>query len=123
MEAKPPLVKLAYAILLSAERKQASDIRIRRDGPRSVVDFVIDGNVVEEMTPPLRLHSYIVRRMAIMASLPMYGRGRWAEGFIVLQVPDRQFGFAIRVEGHGDDAEATLRRLTDAELAQRSALR
>ncbi len=119
MEDESPLVKLAYAILLSAEKQRATEVRIGRDGPRSVVDFVIDGNVVEEMTPPPHLHSFLVRRMSVMAALPTYGKDQWAEGFILLEVADRRLSFALRVEGHGDAAEATLRRISDAELAQR----
>ena len=112
-----PVAKLVYAILLSALRKCATDLAVRRVGGRPrvdfVVDFVIDGAEIEEMRPPVLLHQPIVRRLAVMASLPTYAKGEYAEGTITLRLADdREASFAIRVEGHGDTLAAYLHVLS-----------
>src|SRR3569833_3393700 len=89
-----PVTKLVYAILLSALRKCATDLAVRRVGGRPrvdfVVDFVIDGAEIEEMRPPVLLHQPIVRRLAVMASLPTYAKGEYAEGTIILRLAEKQ---------------------------------
>jgi type II secretory ATPase GspE/PulE/Tfp pilus assembly ATPase PilB-like protein len=108
-----PVTKLVYAILLSALRKRATDLAVRRVDGRPRVDFVIDGTEIEEMRPPLLLHQPLVRRLAVMASLPTYAKGEYAEGTITLRLADdREASFAIRVEGHGDTLAAYLHVLS-----------
>jgi type II secretory ATPase GspE/PulE/Tfp pilus assembly ATPase PilB-like protein len=110
-----PVITLVNAILLAAMKKHATDIAIyATDGTDCTVEFTIDGAVHEEMRPERRLLAPIVRRLAIMASLPTYPRGMGAEGTIHLIVgDDRHAYFALYVEGHGDDMAARIRILPD----------
>lgn len=107
-----PLVRLTLSILLSAVRKNADTISLgRRDGA-GVVTFVVEGQLLEEMVPPLQLIAAMVRRLSIMANLPVYGRDEEAEGELTLQPGSGEPAtFAIRVFGHGESLGAVLRRL------------
>jgi type II secretory ATPase GspE/PulE/Tfp pilus assembly ATPase PilB-like protein len=117
-----PIVKLVYAVLLSALKKRAQVITIRFDatreyhggfGPReagaSIIEFTRDGVIHEELDPPRRLHAHIVRRLSVMANLPIYGKDEVAAGRIHLRIGDtRHAYFTIRVGGHGDAMWAQL---------------
>ncbi|HET9989772.1 MAG TPA: hypothetical protein VFQ65_14670 [Kofleriaceae bacterium] len=108
-----PITRLVYAILLSALHKRATDIAVRRVDGCSRVDFVIEGSETEEMLPPSLLHERIVRKLAIMGSLPIYAVGQHAEGTIKLRIgAAREADFALRVEGHGDSLAAYLHVLS-----------
>ncbi len=109
MTDESPIVKLTYALLLAAAGKRATEIWIRREAGRSLVSFEIDGQWHEEMRPPSALHARIVRRLAVMGSLPTYNKGEYAHGQLVLEIDHRRLAFELRVRGHGDDLEARLR--------------
>ena len=64
------------------------------------------------MNPPLTLHRPIIRRLGVMASLPVYRKGDCAESTIQLVVGERNLDFEIRVMGHGESLEAWLRGVT-----------
>ena len=104
-----PIVRMAYAILLSAEKKRATEIWIRRDGAQALVSFKLDDAWCDELEMPLAVHARVVRRIGVMASLPTYGKDQHAQGTIVLEVGDRSLSFDVRVRGHGDALEAQLR--------------
>jgi len=106
-------VTLVNAILLAAQKKRATEIAIYgASADHCTVEFTVDGAVHEEMRPEHRLLAPIVRRLAIMASLPTYPKGMGAEGTIHLIVgDDRHVYFALYVEGHGEDMAASLRVL------------
>jgi type II secretory ATPase GspE/PulE/Tfp pilus assembly ATPase PilB-like protein len=108
-----PIITLVNAILLAAMKKRATDIAIyATTGGDCTVEFTIDDAAHEEMRPERRLLAPIVRRLAIMASLPTYPKGMGAEGIIHLVIgDDRHAYFALYVEGHGDDMAASLRVL------------
>lgn len=107
-----PLVRLTFAILLSAVRKNAAAVSLSRRGGEGVVWFVLDGQTVEEMAPPWQVLTGVVRRLSIMANLPVYGRDQEAEGELGLALDGRETSyFAIRVSGHGDSLGAVLRRI------------
>ncbi|HEY0478448.1 MAG TPA: hypothetical protein VGD37_13075 [Kofleriaceae bacterium] len=117
MENEAPVVRLTDAILLSALARGAQQVRIRaRDRGSCVVELQIDGQVHEEMRPPALLLAPIVRRLSIMASLPIYPRGGSASGFLHLRIGEvRAAYFAIVVTGHGAAMSATLREITEEE--------
>jgi type II secretory ATPase GspE/PulE/Tfp pilus assembly ATPase PilB-like protein len=117
-----PLPKIVYAILLSALNKHATEIAVHRVAGQSRVDFLIDGVEHEEMRPPERLHEPIVRRLAVMGSLPTYAKGQSAEGRITLRIGStREIEFALRVAGHGPELAAFLRVLKDSARSIASA--
>jgi type II secretory ATPase GspE/PulE/Tfp pilus assembly ATPase PilB-like protein len=110
-----PVPKVVYAILLSALHKRATEIAIHRVGGEPRVDFLIDGVEHEEIRPPERLHEPIIRRLAVMGSLPTYAKGRFAEGRISLRIATtREVELALRVEGHGPALVAYVRVLSDS---------
>jgi type II secretory ATPase GspE/PulE/Tfp pilus assembly ATPase PilB-like protein len=113
-----PIVTLVNAILLAAMKKHATDVAIYATSDADcTVAFTIDGAVHEEMRPERRLLGPIVRRLAIMASLPTYPKGMGAEGTIHLIVgDDRHAYFALYVEGHGEDMAASLRVLAPDDV-------
>ena len=104
-----PIVKLVNAILLSALKKQASAVQIWMDPDgRSIVEFTIDGVMTEEMSPPPELHAPIVRRLGIMASLPMHVGDELAYGRIHLRLGERSAFLDLTVRGHGNQMRAQL---------------
>ena len=111
MQGEAPVVTLVNAMLLSAARKKATEIWVRHDDAgEPLVSFKIDDAWKDEMRPPAVLHAPLVRRLAVMASLPSYGPDDYAQGTIVLVVGEaRRLAFDIRVRGHGDQLEALLR--------------
>jgi type IV pilus assembly protein PilB len=69
-----PVVRLVNMILLSAIKKGASDIHIEPYEKKLRVRYRVDGVLIEEMTPPLKLKNAIVSRLKIMASLDIAER-------------------------------------------------
>jgi len=113
MEPEKPVPMLVNAILLSALEKGATEILVHRIAGTSRIDLVIDGTAHEELRPPDLLHDPIVRRLAVMGSLPIYGKGQFAEGRIKLMIGITEADFALRVEGHGPTLVARIRVLSD----------
>ena len=109
-----PLVKLANAILFSAIKKSAEEFRIRPDG---VVEFLINGETKEEMQLPADLYAHVIRRMSVMASLPVYPKGDCAFGRFNLLVGKLSYYFEVVVRGHGPDLTLRGRVITDAEFS------
>jgi len=94
--------KLAFAVLLAAAKKQPSAFRIRPDGGDYVVEHRIGEETVEEMRGSREALAAAIRKLAVMANLPVYKAGESASGLIHLQVgTDRALYFAILVRGHG----------------------
>lgn len=105
-----PVVALTNCILIAALNKRAHQIRIDGDKRRCVVTFRINGVDREEMSPPSTMRPYIVRRLAVMGSVPFYPLDGSGEGEILLRVgehPERP-RFSLRVSGHGSNLTATL---------------
>jgi type II secretory ATPase GspE/PulE/Tfp pilus assembly ATPase PilB-like protein len=109
-----PLVRFTNAILIAAIKKGADKISFRGGtGSECPIDFTIEGAVVEEALVPAMLFAGVVRRLAIMANLPVHAKGESAEGFIELRLGDEvRAWFALHVFGHGPTLAATLRRVT-----------
>jgi type II secretory ATPase GspE/PulE/Tfp pilus assembly ATPase PilB-like protein len=108
-----PLVKLVHAILLSSLRKGATQIKLR---PPNEVSFLIDGvwhgNVTGtelELTPSPEIYPRIVRRLGVMASLPMHGQGRGVDGYVHIQIGRfREARWHLEIAGHGPTLRAHL---------------
>jgi type IV pilus assembly protein PilB len=93
-----PVVKLCNAILLSAIKKQASDIHIEPYEKSLRIRYRIDGVLHEEMRPPLRLKNAITSRIKIMASLDIAERRLPQDGRIKLKIGrDREMDFRVSV--------------------------
>jgi type IV pilus assembly protein PilB len=93
-----PVVRLCNAILLNAIKKRASDIHIEPYEKKLRVRYRIDGVLVEEMTPPLKLKAAIASRIKIMASLDIAERRLPQDGRIKLKLGQgKEMDFRVSV--------------------------
>ncbi len=93
-----PVVKLCNMILLNAIKKGASDIHIEPYEKKLRVRYRIDGVLVEEMAPPLKLKAAIVSRIKIMSSLDIAERRLPQDGRIKLKLgKGREMDFRVSV--------------------------
>jgi type II secretory ATPase GspE/PulE/Tfp pilus assembly ATPase PilB-like protein len=110
VEDQGPLVRLTYGILIAASRKGADKIAFRDEG---AVELTINGSVVREFSElPRSLKDGVIRRIIVMSSLPVHGRGEEAVGYLQLALSEQEMVcFAVRVSGHGPSMSAVLRRV------------
>ena len=93
-----PVVRLVNMILLSAIKKGASDIHIEPYEKKLRVRYRVDGVLIEEMTPPLKLKNAIVSRLKIMASLDIAERRLPQDGRIKLKLgKGKEMDFRVSV--------------------------
>jgi type IV pilus assembly protein PilB len=91
-----PVVKLCNAILLSAIKKQASDIHVEPYEKFFRVRFRLDGILQEEMRPPLKMRNAITSRLKIMASMDIAERRLPQDGRIKLKFgQDKEMDFRV----------------------------
>ena len=101
-----PLVKLTNAILLQSLKKGATQIRFR---PPDEVSLLIDGVFQAELRPPPLVYAGIVRRLGVMASMPMRGRDEVAHSYVHIRIGRaREARWAIEIAGHGPTLRAVL---------------
>jgi type IV pilus assembly protein PilB len=81
-----PVIRLCNAILLNAIKKRASDIHIEPYEKKLRVRYRIDGVLVEEMSPPIKLKAAISSRLKIMSSLDIAERRLPQDGRIKLKL-------------------------------------
>lgn len=89
-----PIPKLAYMILLSAVEKTATHVAIADHEVR----FLTEGTWSSELKLPAVVTAPVVRRLAIMASLPMVAKGGVAVGLIKLELKQQLVWFCIEVD-------------------------
>ncbi|UJR81061.1 type IV-A pilus assembly ATPase PilB [Sandaracinus amylolyticus] len=93
-----PVIRLCNAILLNAIKKRASDIHIEPYEKKLRVRYRIDGVLVEEMTPPLKLKNAIASRIKIMSSLDIAERRLPQDGRIKLKLgKGKEMDFRVSV--------------------------
>ncbi len=93
-----PVVRLVNMILLNAIKKGASDIHVEPYEKKLRVRYRIDGVLLEEMSPPLKLKSALVSRLKIMSSLDIAERRLPQDGRIKLKLgKDREMDFRVSV--------------------------
>jgi type IV pilus assembly protein PilB len=93
-----PVVRLTNMILLNAIKKGASDIHIEPYEKKYRVRYRIDGVLIEEMTPPLRLKDAISSRVKIMAQLDIAERRLPQDGRIKLKLgKGREMDYRVSV--------------------------
>ncbi len=81
-----PVIRLCNAILLNAIKKRASDIHVEPYERKLRVRYRIDGVLIEEMNPPLKLKAAIASRLKIMSSLDIAERRLPQDGRIKLKL-------------------------------------
>jgi type IV pilus assembly protein PilB len=93
-----PVVRLCNMILLNAIKKRASDIHIEPYEKKYRVRYRVDGVLMEEMAPPLKLKDAIASRLKIMASLDIAERRLPQDGRIKLKLgKGREMDFRVSV--------------------------
>ncbi len=90
-----PIVRLVNQIFLAAVRRGASDIHIEPYEKRCRVRFRIDGQLLEVMSPPLKLRAAIVSRLKVMASLDIAERRLPQDGRIKIKVGKKSIDVRI----------------------------
>jgi type IV pilus assembly protein PilB len=93
-----PVVRLVNMVLLNAIKKGASDIHIEPYEKKLRVRYRVDGVLIEEMTPPLKLKNAIASRIKIMSSLDIAERRLPQDGRIKLKLgKGREMDFRVSV--------------------------
>jgi type IV pilus assembly protein PilB len=93
-----PVVRLVNAILLNAIKKGASDIHVEPYEKKLRVRYRVDGVLLEEMQPPLKLKNAISSRLKIMASLDIAERRLPQDGRIKLKLgKGKEMDFRVSV--------------------------
>jgi type IV pilus assembly protein PilB len=93
-----PVIRLCNAILLNAIKKRASDIHVEPYEKKLRVRYRVDGVLLEEMTPPLKLKAAISSRIKIMSSLDIAERRLPQDGRIKLKLgKGKEMDFRVSV--------------------------
>ncbi|MEQ9323017.1 MAG: type IV-A pilus assembly ATPase PilB [Polyangiaceae bacterium] len=93
-----PVVRLVNAILLNAIQKGASDIHIEPYEKKLRVRYRIDGVLIPEMEPPLKLKNSLCSRLKIMSQLDIAERRLPQDGRIKLKLGrGREMDFRVSV--------------------------
>src|SRR6478672_6339774 len=93
-----PVVKLVNMMLLNAIKKGASDIHVEPYEKKLRVRYRVDGVLIEEMTPPLKLKNAIASRLKIMSQLDIAERRLPQDGRIKLKLgKGREMDFRVSV--------------------------
>ena len=93
-----PVVRLVNAILLNAIKKGASDIHVEPYEKKLRVRYRVDGVLMEEMQPPMKLKNAIASRLKIMASLDIAERRLPQDGRIKLKMgKGKEMDFRVSV--------------------------
>src|SRR5215475_7788087 len=93
-----PVIRLVNMVLLNAIKKGASDIHIEPYEKKLRIRYRIDGVLVEEMTPPLKLKNAIASRIKIMSQLDIAERRLPQDGRIKLKLgKGREMDYRVSV--------------------------
>src|SRR4051794_38251615 len=93
-----PVVRLVNMVLLNAIKKGASDIHIEPYEKKLRIRYRIDGVLIEEMAPPLKLKNAIASRLKIMSQLDIAERRLPQDGRIKLKLgKGREMDFRVSV--------------------------
>jgi type IV pilus assembly protein PilB len=93
-----PVVRLVNMILLNAIKKGASDIHCEPYEKKLRIRYRIDGVLIDEMAPPLKLKNAIASRLKIMSQLDIAERRLPQDGRIKLKLgKGREMDFRVSV--------------------------
>jgi type IV pilus assembly protein PilB len=93
-----PVVRLVNMILLNAIKKGASDIHVEPYEKKLRIRYRIDGVLIDEMAPPLKLKNAISSRLKIMSQLDIAERRLPQDGRIKLKLgKGREMDFRVSV--------------------------
>ncbi|HVY60681.1 MAG TPA: ATPase, T2SS/T4P/T4SS family [Planctomycetota bacterium] len=111
-----PVIKLVNLIITEAIKKRASDIHIEPFEKRVRVRYRVDGNCIEQDSPPKKLQGPILSRIKIMAKMDMAEKRKPQDGRIKMVVQGREIDFRVSSlpARHG---ESMVLRILDREKA------
>jgi type IV pilus assembly protein PilB len=93
-----PVVRLVNMILLNAIKKGASDVHVEPYEKKLRIRYRIDGVLIDEMAPPLKLKNAIASRLKIMSQLDIAERRLPQDGRIKLKLgKGREMDFRVSV--------------------------
>ncbi|MFC1642442.1 type IV-A pilus assembly ATPase PilB [Myxococcota bacterium] len=96
--ADAPVVRLVNVLLINAIRRGASDIHVECYEKKLRVRYRVDGVLLEEMSPPLKLKAALVSRLKIMSQLDIAERRLPQDGRIKLKLgKGREMDFRVSV--------------------------
>ncbi len=112
-----PVVRLVNAILVNAIQKGASDIHIEPYEKTFRVRYRVDGVLIPEMEPPMKLKNPLVSRLKIMSSLDIAERRLPQDGRIKLKLgKNLEMDFRVSVLPCQYGEKIVLRLLDKANL-------
>jgi type IV pilus assembly protein PilB len=112
-----PVVRLVNAILLNAISKSASDIHIEPYEKKLRVRYRVDGVLIPEMEPPMKMKNALVSRVKIMSQLDIAERRLPQDGRIKLKLArGREMDFRVSVLPTSYGEKIVLRLLDKSNL-------
>jgi type IV pilus assembly protein PilB len=112
-----PVVRLVNAILLNAIQKGASDIHVEPYEKKLRVRYRVDGVLLPEMEPPLKLKNPLVSRLKIMSQMDIAERRLPQDGRIKLKMArGREMDFRVSVLPTSYGEKVVLRLLDKSNL-------
>ncbi len=97
METEAPIIRLVNRLMVQAYRDRASDIHVEPYQTDVKVRYRIDGILHDVLTLPKRIHSPIVSRIKIMASLNIAEKRLPQDGRIGIKLGDHSVDLRISV--------------------------
>lgn len=101
-----PIIRMINALLTQASRDGASDIHIEPFETHSAVRFRVDGTLRDILQPRRELHSALISRIKIMASLDIAEKRLPQDGRITLRIGGKPMDVRVSTlpTGHGERA-------------------
>ena len=90
-----PVVKLVNFLVYDGVRQGASDIHIEPDDNQTRVRYRVDGQLIETLKPPHRMHAALVSRIKIMSQLDISERRLPQDGGIHVMMQGRPIDLRI----------------------------
>ena len=112
-----PIIRMINALLTQASRDGASDIHIEAFETHSSVRFRVDGTLRDILQPRRELHSALISRIKIMASLDIAEKRLPQDGRITLRIGGKPMDVRVSTLPTGHSERAVL-RLLDKEAGR-----
>lgn len=114
-----PITKIVATILRYAVDGGASDIHVEPWEKKTIVRFRVDGTLLRSLELPQKVHSAVVARIKILASLRLDEKRKPQDGRFSATVDNRQIDFRVSIlpTSHG---EKVVMRILDTEVGVRT---
>jgi type II secretory ATPase GspE/PulE/Tfp pilus assembly ATPase PilB-like protein len=114
-----PITKIVATVLRYAVDGGASDIHVEPWDKKTIVRFRVDGTLVRSLELPQKVHSAVVARIKILASLRLDEKRKPQDGRFSATIDNRQIDFRVSIlpTSHG---EKVVMRILDTEMGVRT---